>query len=243
MTYSRFMLTVVTAVVVSMAFFACDREERGFRVQPPAATTVTTVVTSDLHPGTTRPATIPAKLASSTQPTTSPSTQASSTRPTTRASTTQAVVDQFSTRPAIALPLASASRAKPIKNRYEENAYHLTEGKRLYMAYNCVGCHANGGGGMGPPLMDDKWVYGSNPEHVFATIVQGRPNGVPSFMGRIPDYQVWQIAAYVRSMSGLVPKDAATGRSDHMQVKKPENSTDPEQPKNTVVPKSAEMPQ
>src|SRR4051794_3716850 len=50
-----------------------------------------------------------------------------------------------------------------VKNQYEENAYALSEGKRLYQALNCVGCHANGGGGIGPPLMDEKWIYGASP--------------------------------------------------------------------------------
>ena len=95
--------------------------------------------------------------------------------------------------------------------------------------YNCVGCHFHGGGGIGPPLMDDAWAYGSNPEQVFASIVQGRPNGMPSFRQKIPDYQVWQLVAYVRSMSGLVNKNAAPGRSDEMNTKTPENSV-PTQP-------------
>src|SRR3569832_705433 len=44
-----------------------------------------------------------------------------------------------------------------VKNEYEENAYAMNEGKRLYENYNCSGCHFQGGGGIGPPLMDDKW--------------------------------------------------------------------------------------
>src|SRR5216110_3130968 len=52
----------------------------------------------------------------------------------------------------------------PTKNDYEENAYAISEGQRLYNAYNCSGCHANGGGGIGPPLMDDLWAYGHRPE-------------------------------------------------------------------------------
>ena len=32
----------------------------------------------------------------------------------------------------------------------------MGEGKRLFAAYNCNGCHAQGGGGIGPPLMDSK---------------------------------------------------------------------------------------
>src|SRR5437868_10279571 len=51
----------------------------------------------------------------------------------------------------------------PVKNAYENNAWGMGEGKRLYEFYNCVGCHAHGGGGMGPALMDAKWLYGSNP--------------------------------------------------------------------------------
>ena len=31
--------------------------------------------------------------------------------------------------------------------------------------------------------MDDKWIYGYEPEQIFATISQGRPNGMPAFGG------------------------------------------------------------
>ena len=124
-----------------------------------------------------------------------------------------------------------------IKNEYEENAYALSEGKRLFSSYNCNGCHAQGGGGMGPALMDDRWIYGSRPEQVFATIVEGRPNGMPSFRGRVPDFQVWQLSAYVRSMSGQVPKDAAPSRDDHLQGKQPESSAKPQELKTGGLPK------
>jgi cytochrome c oxidase cbb3-type subunit 3 len=122
---------------------------------------------------------------------------------------------------------------------YATNAYAIAEGKRLYTQFNCVGCHAHGGGGMGPPLMDDKWIYGSEPANIFATIVEGRPNGMPAFGGKLANNQVWQLVAYVRSLSGLVRQDAASGRSDHMQVKKPEMETDREIPTST----KAEHPQ
>lgn len=107
-----------------------------------------------------------------------------------------------------------------LKNPYQNNALAISEGKRLFTWYNCVGCHANGGGGMGPALMDDSWIYGSEPQNIFATIVEGRPNGMPSFGGKIPEYQVWQLVAYVQSLSGNVPKAAANGRPDDMQVHK-----------------------
>ena len=117
-----------------------------------------------------------------------------------------------------------------IPNIYEENAYALAEGKRLFENFNCSGCHAHGGGGIGPPLMDNQWIYGSEPANIFATVMQGRPNGMPSFRGRIPEYQGWQIVAYVRSLSGLVRKDVAPSRSDHMYDKPPEESTPLQRP-------------
>jgi cytochrome c oxidase cbb3-type subunit III len=120
----------------------------------------------------------------------------------------------------------------PVKNvsPYEENAYAVNQGKRLYQWYNCNGCHGNGGGGMGPPLMDAGWRYGSDPASIFATITQGRPNGMPSFGGHIPDDQVWQIVAYVRSMSGQLRKDVAPSRSDTMGSGPAENARSKEQP-------------
>ena len=115
-----------------------------------------------------------------------------------------------------------ASVPPAVESPFQHNAYGLSEGKRLYSAFNCVGCHAQGGGGIGPALMDHRWIYGSRPEQIFSTIVQGRPNGMPSFAGKIPDQQVWQLVAYVQSLSGNVPKDAAPARNDDMQASKPE---------------------
>jgi cytochrome c oxidase cbb3-type subunit III len=79
---------------------------------------------------------------------------------------------------------------------------------------------------MGPPLMDDAWRYGSEPQSIFATIMEGRPNGMPSFRGRITDDQAWQLVAYVRSMSGHVAKDVAPGRNDGLSAVEPENARD-----------------
>jgi cytochrome c oxidase cbb3-type subunit 3 len=65
-------------------------------------------------------------------------------------------------------------------------------------------------------LIDDQWIYGGEIENIYATIVQGRPNGMPSFRNKIPEQQVWQIAAYVRAMKGQFRKDVASGRPDSM---------------------------
>jgi cytochrome c oxidase cbb3-type subunit III len=116
---------------------------------------------------------------------------------------------------------------------YQENAWGMSEGKRLYSAFNCNGCHANGGGGIGPALTDDKWIYGAAPQQIYSTIVEGRPNGMPAFGARVPDQQVWQLVAFIQSLSGQVPQDAAPGRNDDMSVSKPELRIERKQPRQT----------
>jgi cytochrome c oxidase cbb3-type subunit 3 len=92
---------------------------------------------------------------------------------------------------------------RQIKNPFEGSQEAIADGKRLYNDFNCSGCHAAGGGAIGPPLMDDEWIYGSSPSNIFWTIVEGRPQGMPAYGGRITEDQVWRIAAFVRSLSGL----------------------------------------
>ena len=53
---------------------------------------------------------------------------------------------------------------------------------------------------------------------------------MPSFRGRIPEEQAWEIVAYVRSMSGLVSSEAAPNRSDTLLGAPPENLRDPMRP-------------
>jgi cytochrome c oxidase cbb3-type subunit 3 len=129
-----------------------------------------------------------------------------------------------------------------VRNPSERNAYDLSEGKRLFESWNCAGCHSHGGGGMGPPLMDSEWIYGSAPENIVATIVEGRPNGMPSFRGRVTDQQLWQLAAFVRSLAGLTPKAPSPGRDDDMQYKRDEQRTPAQPPRTsatrTLPPKS-----
>lgn len=124
---------------------------------------------------------------------------------------------------------AGPKTTDPSAGAYQENRWAVGQGQTFYEQYNCAGCHApGGGGGMGPPLNDDEWIYGSDPENVFATIVEGRPNGMPSFRGRIDSGQIWQLVAYVRTMSGLTPPDVWPARQDHMQEARPDPNALPQ---------------
>jgi cytochrome c oxidase cbb3-type subunit 3 len=60
---------------------------------------------------------------------------------------------------------------------------------------------------------------------------------MPAFGGKIPEYQLWQLVAYVRSLSGQQPATAAPGRNDHMTGPSPPNSVPYETPKLTTVPR------
>lgn len=120
-------------------------------------------------------------------------------------------------------PGGGTPAAQSATSPFQENAYGVSEGKRLFDAFNCSGCHSHGGGGMGPALMDDQWIYGSQPGNIFASIVEGRPNGMPTWRGKIPDQQLWELVAYIQSMSGQAPIDVLPGRSDHLSAGTPEN--------------------
>ena len=102
----------------------------------------------------------------------------------------------------------------PEAAEFDGNPEQIAAGHQLYAAFNCVGCHFNGGGGMGPALMDDQWIYGSSMENVASSIVEGRPRGMPSFRALVTDDQVWQLAAYVRSMSDLAKKSKEAESSE-----------------------------
>jgi cytochrome c oxidase cbb3-type subunit 3 len=92
-------------------------------------------------------------------------------------------------------------RRPEIENPYPEDPGALALGRALYLAFNCGGCHGGaGGGGIGPPLADEKWIYGGSAANIYATIVQGRPNGMPAFGPRMSGEPVWNLAAYVRSL-------------------------------------------
>jgi cytochrome c oxidase cbb3-type subunit 3 len=91
--------------------------------------------------------------------------------------------------------------------------------------------------------MDDQWIYGSDPRNIFETIVQGRPNGMPSFGGRIPDQSIWELVAYVRSLSALTPSGTRAGRTDNMMIKPGSQALmEPEKPKPSSLPPGAITP-
>jgi cytochrome c oxidase cbb3-type subunit 3 len=87
----------------------------------------------------------------------------------------------------------------PTAAQYAGNVQAIAEGKRLFDWYNCSGCHFHGAGGIGPSLIDSSWIYGGRIEQIYASIYQGRPNGMPTWGAKLSTTEIWGLAAYVRS--------------------------------------------
>lgn len=95
----------------------------------------------------------------------------------------------------------AATPGMQMSNPFRNSAQAERGGEHYFTWFNCAGCHgALGGGGIGPPLRDADWIYGGDDAQVYLSILQGRPNGMPAYGGRMPDEVAWQIIAYIRSL-------------------------------------------
>lgn len=89
-----------------------------------------------------------------------------------------------------------------IAKQYENNAQAISDGERLFNWFNCSGCHFSGAGGIGPAFFNNgQWLYGGRLDQIYASIYQGRPNGMPMWGNIIPSSSIWELAAYVKSLS------------------------------------------
>jgi cytochrome c oxidase cbb3-type subunit 3 len=182
------------ALLAALALVAgCEREERLLRTAPGGTSTAPAVRNSGLVPGPT-------------------GTAADSLPPEQVDDTVAAPSFVTDSLPRRALHAGDASP-------YETRAHAVAEGKVLWEWMNCVGCHAEGGGAIGPALIDDAWLYGSTPQQIYASIVEGRPNGMPSFGGRLTDSDVWKLVAYVQSMNAVQGRSSRSGRGDDIRMR------------------------
>ena len=88
-----------------------------------------------------------------------------------------------------------------VVNPFAGDDSSINEGRRLYSWMNCIGCHFEGGGGIGPPLMDDQWIYGGRPDQIFDSIASGRANGMPAYGDKLVPEEIWRIVAFVETLN------------------------------------------
>jgi cytochrome c peroxidase len=119
----------------------------------------------------------------------------------------------------------AAFPAEPPKelNPFAGDPEAVKDGRRLFQSYGCPGCHGlMGGGGMGKPILDDTWIFGSDDETLYHLIKGQIPQQtMPKTFANIPDEHVWKLLAYVRSLYkgdpslinwGLTPPPDAAAR-------------------------------
>jgi mono/diheme cytochrome c family protein len=96
-----------------------------------------------------------------------------------------------------------------MKNPYKaDDAAVVKEGRTLWLQYGCSGCHGvGGGGGMGPPVIDDVWKFGSDDETLYKLIKGQNPQStMPRVFTSMPDEEAWKILTYIRSIYAGDPK-------------------------------------
>ncbi len=101
------------------------------------------------------------------------------------------------------------------------DAASLEAGKKVFTTY-CVACHmADGGGGIGPNLTDDKWVLGGGIEKIFHVISEGgRPGkGMVAWKSSIKLKEREQVASYVISLQGTTPANPKAEEGDIIWTK------------------------
>ena len=88
-------------------------------------------------------------------------------------------------------------------NPFSKSAKSVVEGRKIYLKYGCAGCHGlGGGGGMGKPISDDEWIFGSDDQTLFKLLRGEIPQQtMPGSIGQtMTDDEVWKVLAYVRSL-------------------------------------------
>ena len=118
-------------------------------------------------------------------------------------------------------PKETAEKAEKgsLKNPNADPAAVADAGQKVYMSAGCNGCHGGtGGGGMGPPLSNEIWVYGSDDDTLFRLIALGSDGlkaqgysrkGSEAVVGPMPPQgtivksngDMWKIISWIRKIN------------------------------------------
>ena len=86
-------------------------------------------------------------------------------------------------------------------NPYASDRTAMAEGRQLFVYFNCSGCHGGrAGGGMGPSLRDEDWLFGNKDAQIFSSIAEGRAHGMPSWHKQLTADQTWKLVTYIKSL-------------------------------------------
>lgn len=82
----------------------------------------------------------------------------------------------------------------------------LANGGKIY-ARACAVCHApDGGGGIGPNLVDEYWLHGGTIKDIFKTIKYGVPDkGMISWQSQLSSSDMRDVSSFIFSLKGTTP--------------------------------------
>lgn len=95
-------------------------------------------------------------------------------------------------------------------------ASDLDRGAEIYQA-SCMACHAaDGGGGIGPNLVDEHWILGGGIKEVFHTISEGgrAGKGMIAWKSSLKPAEIQQVASYILSLQGTTPANPKEAEGD-----------------------------
>lgn len=96
------------------------------------------------------------------------------------------------------------------------DAASLAQGKAIYDT-NCIACHkADGGGSIGPNLVDEYWILGGGIKNIFNTIMEGGRDGkgMVAWKSIIKPSDAQKVSSYIISLQGTNPPDAKAPEGD-----------------------------
>lgn len=92
----------------------------------------------------------------------------------------------------------------------------LTRGKAVFNL-NCVACHAaDGGGGIGPNLVDKNWILGGGIKNIFNTIAKGGRSGkgMVAWESTLKPEDIQKVSSYILSLEGTTPANPKAPEGD-----------------------------
>src|SRR5262245_54359076 len=116
----------------------------------------------------------------------------------------------------VALPWAAQQppQSDTVVNPLAGNPAAIQAGTRLFNDF-CADCHGGGGVGnnKGPALNTGTFKHGGDDAGLFRTIKNGIPGTEMDANANVPDSQIWQLVAYIRSLAPVTERGPAASAS------------------------------
>src|SRR6267142_1227813 len=105
---------------------------------------------------------------------------------------------------------AGQAQPRPAKNPFEGNQLAITNGGAMFRT-RCAGCHGPDARGYLGPDLTGIWAAGYADDKVFDIVRRGVPGTemTPADPQRVPDKEIWQVLAYLRTLSAVPPAVAS----------------------------------